>query len=40
LIKGESGMGKSLFARCIIDNLKNEERKAADFPKYKNKENL
>lgn len=40
MIKGESGMGKTLFVRCVIDTLKNEERKAADFPKYKAKENL
>ena len=33
-------MGKTLFVWCVIDNLKNEERKAADFPKFKGKENL
>ena len=33
-ITGESGSGKTLFSRCVIEGLRTEERNP-DFPKWK-----
>ena len=40
LIKGESGSGKTLFARQLIEMISKEEKKSTDFPKWKDMENV